>query len=111
MLISALGFFLLAVVLGIYLLSLVLRSKQIPQGVAITHGVFAATGLILLVIYPFYFDPAPILSLVLFILAALGGFTMAYRDITGKSFPAWMALGHGTLAIVAVATLLVFILT
>ena len=110
MLIRALGFFLLAVVLGIYLLSLVLSSKQIPKTVAIIHGLFAAVGLILLVVYPFYFHPAPILSIVLFVIAALGGATMAYKGVSGKPVPAWMALGHGTMAIIAVSTLIVFIL-
>lgn len=110
MLMSALGFFLLAAVLGIYLLSLVLRSKQIPKAVAIIHGLFAATGLVLLVVYPFYYHPAPILSTILFISAALGGLTMAYKGITGKPVPAWMAMGHGTVAIIGVATLVVFIL-
>jgi len=110
MLMSALGFFLLAVVLGLYLLSLVLRSKQIPKAAAMIHGFFAVAGLILLMVYPFYHTPAPILSLILFVLAALGGFTMAYKSISGKPVPAWMAMGHGTLAIIAVATLIVFIL-
>lgn len=110
MLMSALGFFLLAAVLGVYLLSLVLRSKQIPKAAAIIHGLFAATGLVLLVIYPFFYKPAPILSMILFIFAALGGVTMAYKSITGKPAPAWMAMGHGTVAIIGVATLLVFIL-
>lgn len=110
MLISALGFFLLAAVLGMYLLSLVLRSKQIPKNVAMIHGLFAAVGVILLVVYPFYSQPAPILSLILFVIAALGGVTMAYKGISGKPVPAWMALGHGTMALIAIATLVVFIL-
>lgn len=110
MLMSALGFFLLAVVLGLYLLSLVLRSKKIPKAVAMTHGFFAAIGLILLVVYPFYYKPAPMTSMILFIFAALGGLTMMYKGITGKPVPAWMALGHGTVAIIGVATLVVFIL-
>lgn len=111
MLMSALGFFILAAVLGAYLLSLILRSKQIPKAVSITHGFFAAIGLILLVIYPFYYNPSPVLSMVLFIIAALGGITMAYKSITGKTVPVWMALGHGTIAIIGVATLIVFLLT
>ena len=106
----ALGFFLLAVVLGIYLLSLVLRSKQISKRVAIIHGLFAAAGLILLVVYPFYHHPAPILSMILFIFAALGGLTMMYKGMSGKPVPAWLACGHGTIALIAVATLIVFIL-
>jgi len=110
MLMTALGFFLSAAVLGIYLLSMVLGAKPIPKTVAIIHGIFAVTGLLLLIAYPFYFHPAPILSMILFVFAALGGAAMAYKGITGKAVPAWMAMGHGTVAIIGVATLVVFIL-
>lgn len=110
MLISALGFFLLAAMLGIYLLSLILRSKQVPKSVAIIHGLFAAAGVVLLIVYPLYYHPAPILSLILFVFAALGGVTMAYKGISGQSVPAWMALGHGTMALIGIATLIVFVL-
>ena len=110
MLIIALGFVLLAAVLGMHLLSLILSSKKIPTVVATIHGIIAATGLILLVVYPFYYQPSPILSIILFFIAALGGSTMAYKGITGKPVPAWMAMGHGTVAIIGLATLVVFIL-
>lgn len=109
MLLGALGFFLLAVVLGVFLLSQVLMQKKMPKGVAITHGLFAAVGIVLLVIYPFFYTPAPLISLVVLILAALGGLTMMYKGITGKSVPGWMALGHGMVAVIGVITLAIFI--
>ena len=110
MLITALVLFILAAAGGMYLLSFILRDKQLPGKIAIIHGLVAATGVILLVVYTFYHESAPVLSLVLFIIAALGGVTMGYKGMTGKPGPAWMALGHGTLAIIAVATLVVYIL-
>lgn len=110
MLKTSLIFFVLAAMLGVYLLSLVLADKKINKSVAITHGLFAAIGLVLLIVYPFYYEPSPILSTVLFIFAALGGLTMMYKGISGKAIPKWLALGHGTLAIIGLATLVVFIL-
>ncbi len=110
MLIGALGFFILAMMLGVYLLSLVLRHQTIPKGVAITHGLFAATGLVLLTIYPFYHTPSPMVSLIVLIFVAMGGLMMAYKGISGKPIPAWLALGHGMAAIIGIATLVVFML-
>lgn len=108
MLITAILFFLLAALLGMYLLSFILQNKQTPKGVVFTHGPLAATGLILLIIYAIFSDAAPIISIVLFILAALGGIAMIYRDITGKSVPKWMAIGHGLTAMAGFIFLIVF---
>ena len=110
MLIGALGFFILAVMLGAYLLSLVFRRKTIPKAVAMTHGLFAAIGLVLLVIYPFYHTPSPMVSLIVLIFVAMGGIMMAYKSVSGKSVPVWLALGHGVAAIIGVVALVAFML-
>jgi hypothetical protein len=109
MLITALGFFACAAVLGLYLLSFVLTNKETPKGVAITHGFFAVTGITILVIYPFLYTPSPITSLVLFMVAASGGLLLIYRDLMGMGIPKWMALGHGLIAVIAFVTLAFFI--
>ena len=109
MLYSALGFFVLAAVLGLYLLSFILNNKNTPKGVAITHGFFAVIGILLLFIYPFLYTPSPVTSLVLFIFAALGGLLLMYRDLTGQPLPKWLALGHGVTAILGFIVLEVFI--
>lgn len=111
MLYSALGFFALAVVLGLYLLTCVLSNKEIPKSVAMIHGFFAVIGITLLIIYPFFYSPSPLISLILFICAAIGGLTLAYRDVSGKTIPKWLALGHGMTAIIALLLLVVFIFT
>jgi hypothetical protein len=111
MLYGALGFFALAAVLGLYLLSLVITNKETSKGVALIHGFFAVIGVTLLIIYPFLYSPAPITSLVLFLLAAVGGLTLFYKDLTGQKLPKWLALGHGMVAAIGFVLLAVFIFT
>lgn len=108
MLITAIVFFSLAIILGLYLLSFVLTNKPTPKGVAFIHGPLAATGLIFLIIYAFFNTPSPIISIIIFVLAALGGIMLIYRDITGKTIPKWMAMGHGLTAIVGFIFLIIF---
>src|SRR4051794_39891985 len=108
MLITAILFFALAALLGLYLLSFVLQNKETPKGIAFTHGPLAATGLIILIIYAIFNQPSPIISIILFVLAALGGIMLIYRDIMGKSVPKWMAIGHGLTAVVGFIFLIIF---
>jgi len=108
MLILAIAFFTLAATLGVYLLSFVLQDKDTPKGVVFVHGPLASIGLIILVIYAFFHTPAPIVSIILLILAALGGFMLIYRDLTGRSVPKWLAIGHGITATVGFIFLIVF---
>src|SRR5215204_3425216 len=96
---AAIGFFALAAILGMILLSYILKNKNTPKGVAFTHGFMAAMGIILLLIYSFMHRPRPLESLILFIIAATGGLMLIYRDITGKSLPKWFAITHGLIAI------------
>jgi hypothetical protein len=93
---------------GLYLLSYILKNKNTPKGIAIIHGGVAFIALTLLIIYGFFNHPTPILSILLFIAAAAGGFILFYRDIGGKLIPKWLALGHGTIAIIAFIFLVAF---
>lgn len=108
MLITAILFFAVAAMLGIYLLSFVLQNKETPKAIAFTHGPLAVTGLVILIIYAFLYSPKPIISIVIFTLAALGGLMLIFKDITGKPIPKWMAIGHGITAIIGFLFLLVF---
>lgn len=108
MLIIAIIFFLLAALLGLYLLSFVLQNKNTPKGVAFIHGPLAVTGLIILLLYAFFHTPKPIVSIILFILAAFGGLILIYRDLTGQSVPKWMAIGHGLIAMAGFLFLIIF---
>lgn len=109
MLYLAMGFFILAGLLGMYLLSYILQNKNTPKGVAFTHGPLAAIGLIILIIYAFIHSPSPIISIILFVLAAFGGLMLIVRDITGKSIPKWMAVGHGLVALIGLGFLIYYV--
>src|SRR5262245_42722257 len=108
MLLLAILLFSIAAFLGVYLLTYVLQNKNTPKSVAFIHGPIAATGLIILIIYAFLYKPAPIVSIIIFILAALEGAILIYRDITGKSLPKWLAIGHGLTAIIGFVFLILF---
>lgn len=106
MIIVTLLLFLLAASLGITLLFYVLKNKNTPKGLAFLHGSTAATALVFLI--ALLFTPAkPYLSLTVFVFAALAGFIMMYRDLTGKSLPKWLALSHGTLALIGFVLLVI----
>lgn len=107
---TALAIFAMAAIAGMYLLSLILRNKSTPKGVTIIHGLMAATALVLLIIYCFGNTPGPWSSIIIFTLAAIGGFILNYRDITGKKVPKWLGVAHGLLAITGFVLLILFAL-
>ena len=93
---------------GMYLLSFILREKQIPKAVTLIHGLFAALSVVLLIIYFFRNESGPLVSIIVFVVAAVSGIMLNYRDITGKKVPKWFAVMHGLVAITGFAFLLVF---
>src|SRR5437870_3905443 len=109
MLLTALAFFSLAAILGLILLSFVLRDRSTPKAIVLMHGPIAATGIFLLVVYAFYQSPAPIVSIILFVIAALGGFVLLYRDLTGRALPKWLAVLHGLIAVTGFGFLVAFV--
>ncbi|MBZ0097647.1 MAG: hypothetical protein K8F30_01105, partial [Taibaiella sp.] len=72
MLYTIIAFFALAAIMGLTLLSYVFRSRETSKPVMILHGLFAATGLVLLILYTFGNNPGPTESVILFVIAALG---------------------------------------
>ncbi|SRR5579883_171635 len=99
MLMTAMVFFGLAIVIGLMMLMYVLASRSVPRILSFTHGPLAVIGLVLLIIYS-YLNTSPMMAVIaLFVLVALGGLTLFYKDITGKPLPKWLALVHGFIAI------------
>jgi hypothetical protein len=94
--------------LGIYLLSLVLRNKETPKAAALLHGLFAVTGLLLLISYSNGSEQSPLVSIVVFVIAALGGLVLFYKDVTGKQIPKWLAVVHGLTALIGFVFLVLF---
>ena len=106
MLYTTIALFALAALLGMYLISFVLQGKETPKSVAFIHGGFAAAALVLLIYYTAT-GAGPVESVVLFVIAALGGFVMIARDLSGKSIPKWLAMVHGLVAVTGFVFLLV----
>ena len=105
---TAIALFAVAALMGIYLITFVLQKKETPKAIAITHGLLAATALVLLIIHTVQTGADLIQAIVFFVIAALGGIVLFARDITGKSLPKALAVAHGLLAITGFVFLLVY---
>jgi hypothetical protein len=103
---TIIGLFALGAIIGMYLLSLVMQNKETPKVVAFIHGGFVALALVLLIVYNNN-NPGVMDSIVLFVIAALGGAVMIVRDLSGKGVPKWLAVVHGLVAVAGFVVLLV----
>src|SRR5437868_717275 len=112
MLVTAIILFLIAAVFGLIILTAILKDRPTPKPIVFTHGPIAAAGLILVLLYWYYqpTDPLLITSAVLFILAALGGLTLFTIDMTNRRIPKLLAVGHPILAVIALVTLIIYVL-
>ena len=102
----------LAAVLGLTILIKWLTKKEASRGVIYSHGIVAAVGLVSLIVYAFKNpDHFPMISLVLLIASALGGFYMFIRDLNKKESPMAIAFIHAILAVSGFVALLLFALS
>ena len=101
-------FFVMAIVAGLTLASLYLSDHAPPFWLALIHGVFAATAITLLTIAELRTSArgATVLSLILFEMAAVGGFILFAYYLCGKYMPGTLVVIHGTAA--ATAFILMF---
>lgn len=109
MLLTTIILFAIAAVLGAVLITKVLKDKETPKAVVYSHGAAAAIALILLIItYINQGDSLLMISILIFVVAALGGFVMFSRDISQKEIPKWLAVVHALAAVSAFILLLIF---
>ena len=103
--------FAIAALIGVIILKNWLTSTNTSRTVVYAHGIFAALALVLLVVQLLR-NPSSALqvSLTLFILGALGGFYMFFRDLKGKFSPIWLAVVHGLLGLAGFGALVYTIL-
>jgi hypothetical protein len=105
----AIALFALSAVLGLTILIKWLTKKDASKGVVYSHGIVAAIGLAVLVIYAVQNpDKFPKTSLILFAIAAVGGFYMFFRDMQKKYSPLTVAFIHALLAVGGFVMLLAF---
>jgi hypothetical protein len=97
---AAVVVFALAALGGVYLASRFFQGRDMPGAVAVIHGAAAATGLILLLLA--VLDDAAgwaTAALVVFLVAALGGFVLASYHLRGIRHPAALVGIHGLAAV------------
>lgn len=110
MLYATIVLFALAALFGIIILKNWLTSASTSRSVVYTHGLFAALGLVLLIIFVWQTGAnKPTISIILFVMAAIGGFYMFTRDLKGKFSPAALAIAHGLLAVAGFLFLIFYV--
>lgn len=109
MIYSAIALFALSAVSGLLILIKWLTKKDASRAVIYSHGIVAAAGLLLLVVYAVRnTENFPKASLILFVVAALGGFYMFFNDLRKKPSPLAVAFIHALLAVGGFLSLLFF---
>lgn len=109
---SALLIFGIAAVGGLVLALHVLRGKFAPWLLSIAHALLGATGLILLLLTVLKGGAAPLAawSLIIFAVAALGGFYLASLHARKRLPPKAIVVVHAAVAVTGFVLLLVVVL-
>ena|ERR1700751_4155118 len=103
------GLFALSAVLGLSILIKWLTKKDASKGVIYSHGIVAAAALTLLLVYALeHKENFPKMALILFVVSAVGGFYMFFRDLMKKTSPLAIAFVHALFAVSGFVALLFF---
>ena len=107
MLITALVIFALAAVLGLIVAVRILTKRETSRAVALAHGLFGATGLVLVLLYALK-SPHQLLTTAigLLVVAAIGGAIVFVNDLRKKPGPAALIVIHALVAVAAVVLVL-----
>jgi hypothetical protein len=101
--------FAIAAVGGLTLAIMKFNGKGLPWSLVIGHGIFAASGLVALIVNIFQ-DMSNFLmnlSLVLFLITAVGGFTVLSFHLRKKAQPSSLIFIHGTAAVISFILLII----
>lgn len=109
---AAIIIFILAALFGLVVLTAVLRDRPTPKPFVIIHGPLAATAIVLLIIdvVKGHTEALLIASLIIFIIAALGGFVMYTLDTLKKRIPKPLAILHPLIAVSGLIVLIIYAL-
>lgn len=104
----ALIVFAVAAVGGLILAAHVLRDKFAPWALSLLHALLGAIGLILLIVMLVQGDGAQrlVISFILLLVAALGGFFLASFHLRKKMPPKGVVVIHAVVAVIGFLTLL-----
>lgn len=108
----AIALFILGAIFGLIVLTSILRDRPTPKPMVLFHGLFVATALVLVLIAFFTGQQDKLLgiSLSLFIIAALGGFTLVFNDLLKRPIPKWLAVAHPLVAASGLVVLIIYVL-
>lgn len=100
---AAVGLFALGAVTGLYLAVQHFRGQALSLGAALTHGALGAAGLVVLALAlkAAGFAGLGVVSLGIFVLAALGGFLLFSFHLRGKKLPSAVVVIHALAAVTA----------
>ena len=106
----AIALFAVSAALGLVILIKWLTKKDAPKAVVYSHGIIAALALVLLIGYAIQHpDHFPLISIVIFAVAAIGGFYMFIRSLNNKTSPLIIAFVHALLALSGFISLLLYV--
>jgi hypothetical protein len=93
-------FIALGAVIGVLMLTNLLKGHHIPKALSFIHGGLVVTGLILLIIFNLC-NPvhANWFSVVFFVMAAMGGIYILLHDIKHQKVPITIVIIHGLIAV------------
>ena len=108
MLIAAVALFAIAALFGFTMATVHFRTRTAPRALlAAFHGLFAASGLVVLILGVIRAaSVASQTALGILLLAALGGFTLVSFHLRGRALPDGLVVGHALLGIAGFATLI-----
>lgn len=100
--------FAIAAVGGLTLAILRFRDRPLPMGLALVHGLVAATALVILLVVALGASGNGMTrgALIAFVVAALGGFYLFSFHVRGRKLPIPMVVIHGLVAVAGFVTLL-----
>ena len=111
MLYAIIGLFAIAAIIGILILKNWLTSAETGRETVYAHGIFAALGLVLLIVAALQAGNNKLMtSVILFVIAAIGGFYMFIRDLKGKFSPTAVAIIHALLAVAGFLFLVFYVI-
>ena len=109
---AAIIIFIIAALFGSVILTAILRDRPTPKPFVIIHGPLAATAIMLLIIdvVKGHTESLLIASLVIFIIAGLGGFAIYTLDSLKKRIPKPLAILHPLIAVAGLIVLIIYAL-
>lgn len=112
MLILAICLFLLAATFGLAILVAILQDLPANKIALIGHGTVAGIAILVMVAYLIIYGTAPLLiaSLVLFLLAAMGGLTLFTMGRKKMKVPKLLVIIHPLVALAGIITLVIYVL-